>query len=243
MIKLMTLNLWGYEQWDTREKAVLSLMKKQSPDIIALQEVRFDMTKAPTSQAAHLASKGSFPYVIYTPSLREGRRPRQRTLTEGYSHGLALLSKYPVVSSELYHLSQGFNFDEPCSTLFATININGQMIDICNVHFGNADQESNEHLEELVKLCVTRGVQPVVMGDFNIFKLAKHSNNTLLENYTLSSDELDYISVPKNNGTLDYVVIPEKYSFKSVTCPEDEVSDHRAVVTEIETNKNNGKTI
>jgi len=234
MIKLMTLNLWGYEQWDAREKAVLSLMKRQSPDIIALQEVRFDATKALISQAAYLAREGGFPYVIYTPSFREGRHPRQRTLIEGYSHGLALLSKHPIVSSELYLLSQGVNFYEPYSTLFATIGIDGQMIDICNVHFGNTDQESSEHLEELVKLCVSRGNQPIIMGDFNIFKLSEYSNNALLGSYTLSSDKLEYISIPKNNVTLDYVAIPEKYYFKSVTCPEDEVSDHRAVVAEIE---------
>ncbi len=233
MIKLMTLNLWGYEQWDTRKKAVLSLIKRQSPDVIALQEVQFDVVRSPISQATYLAREGCFPYVIYTPSFRKDRHPRRRALTEGYSHGLALLSKHPIVSSELYLLSQGINFDEPCSTLFATINVNGQRIDICNVHFGNTDQESSEHLNELVKLCVKRKIQPVILGDFNIFKLVDHSNNTLLGSYALSSDELEYISIPKNNGTLDYIAIPKKYSFLSVFCPEDEVSDHRTVIAEL----------
>ena len=49
MLRLMTLNLWGYEQWDNRKDAVLSLINRQSPDVIALQEVQLDMKKSPVS--------------------------------------------------------------------------------------------------------------------------------------------------------------------------------------------------
>ncbi len=60
----MTLNLWGYEQWDNRKDAVLSLINRQSPDVIALQEVQLDMKKSPVSQASFLAEKELYPYTI-----------------------------------------------------------------------------------------------------------------------------------------------------------------------------------
>jgi len=41
--------------------------------------------------------------------------------------------------------------------------------------------------------------------------------------------------MPKNNGTLDYIVVPkEAYSIGEVTCPNDYVSDHRALLATIE---------
>ncbi len=64
MLRLMTLNLWGYEQWDNRKDAVLSLINRQSPDVIALQEVQLDMKKSPVSQASFLAEKELYPYTI-----------------------------------------------------------------------------------------------------------------------------------------------------------------------------------
>ena len=218
MLRLMTLNLWGYEQWDNRKDAVLSLINRQSPDVIALQEVQLDMKKSPVSQASLLAEKELYLYTVYVSSFRTERYPRRRSLSGGYSHGLALLSKYPITSSEQHLLSQGADFDEPCSALFTSIKV----------------QESSKHLEELTEICIAKGSQPIILGDFNIFELGKHVDNELLQDYSLSSDELSYISIPKNNGTLDYIIIPKRYSFSSVTCPEDVVSDHRAVCADVE---------
>jgi len=234
MLRLMTLNLWGYEQWGDRKDAVLSLINRQSPDVIALQEVQLDMNKSSISQASFLAKKELYPYTVYVPSFRTKRHPRRQSLSGGYSHGLALLSRYPIVSSELYLLSQGAEFNEPCSVLFANIQVDGENIDLCNVHFGNTDQESSKHLEELSEICVARDSQPIILGDFNMFELDKHTSSAPLRGYSLSSDELSYISIPKNNGTLDYIAIPKQYSFSSVTCPKDIVSDHRAVCADIE---------
>lgn len=235
MLKLMTLNLWGYKHWDKRQEAILSLIKKLSPDIIALQEVQFDITKSVVSQASYLAEIGHYPYVIYTPSFRKDRYPREQSLIGGRSHGLAFMSKFPFTSNELYLLSQGEGFEEPCSVLFASVGVDGHKIELCNVHFGNTNQESNEHLEELSKLFTIRNIHPIILGDFNIFKLRDRSDSNLLKSYLLSSDELVYTSIPKNKGTLDYIAIPKEYSFENIICPDDVVSDHRAVFAKVKT--------
>ena len=74
MLRLMTLNLWGYEQWDNRKDAVLSLINRQSPDVIALQEVQLDMKKSPVSQAS---------YRRFVPSdIRDGDLYREATLMD-----------------------------------------------------------------------------------------------------------------------------------------------------------------
>lgn len=233
MVRLMTLNLWGYNEWTERKGALLSLINNLEPDIIALQEVRLDLSQSSTSQATSLADDASFTYSIYTPTYRTGQNPRAELLLNGYSHGLAILSKFPITSSESYHLSQGADFKEPCSALFASVSMNGDKLDLCNVHFGNTDQESSLHLEELSQLCQLREVRPIIMGDFNIFNLNDSVEDTLFKDYFLSSSEQNYISIPKDNGTLDYIAIPRPYAFETVICPEDRVSDHRAVFAEI----------
>lgn len=55
------------------------------------------------------------------------------------SHGLVVLSKYPIISIESYLLKQHPDHDEPYSVLFAQIQVGDKTVDICNVHFGNSD--------------------------------------------------------------------------------------------------------
>ena len=64
--------------------------------------------------------------------------------------------------------------------LFTSIKVDGENVDLCNVHFGNTDQESSKHLEELAEICTTKDSQPIILGDFNIFELGKHVDNELL---------------------------------------------------------------
>ena len=45
--------------------------------------------------------------------------------------------------------------------------------------------------------------------------------------------EKKYISYPKGNFTLDYILIPKKYKFKNLKCEGKNLSDHRALIAEI----------
>ena len=155
-------------------------------------------------------------------------------MTQETSYGLALISKHPIISIESYFLRRHPDYDEETSVLFCKINIDGRIVDVCNVHFGNSDLFSDLHLNELMDLCEERNIEPIILGDFNNFNLAAYKQSRL-RNYRISSEVADYESMPKNNGTLDYIVVPSSsYDIQQVQCPDIYVSDHRALIADIE---------
>lgn len=234
MIKLATLNIWGYTDWVNRKDSIVSVINSLQPDILALQEVQTNLAFSPRPQSDFLAKCCGFSYRIFAPTYRRGQQiDRQGEETQEASYGLALLSMYPIMSSETYFLRQHTEHAETCSVLFVALNVDGARTEICNVHFGNSDLSSDLHLNELMDLCEMRKSRPIIVGDFNNFGLNGYKQ-TRLDGYELSTDKADYISLPKNDGTLDYIAAPSgSYSIREVICPEEYLSDHRMVLASI----------
>lgn len=234
MLKVMTLNLWCYFDWNNRKENITSLIKEESPDIIGFQESQTNHAFSNFPQSDIIANATGYMYRVFAPTYkRDGQVDADRGMTQETSYGLALISKYPIISVETYFLRRHPDYDEETSVLFCKIDINGVTIDICNVHFGNSDLFSDLHLNELIDLCEARNIRPIILGDFNNFNLSMYKQNRLGD-YTLSSEIAAYESMPKNNGTLDYIVVPSSlYTIDEVICPEVYVSDHKAVVATI----------
>ncbi len=231
----MTLNLWGYNDWSSRESNILALIKKIDPDIITLQEVEIDSTYSELSQSENIAKICGYEYHVFKPAFtRESSFEQKNTSDRIVTHGLAVLSKYPIISSQSYRLRKQRDFNEPCIALITNIDVDGHILDLWNIHLANTDKHSDLHIRELMLLCSSRSRTPIIQGDFNIYNLDDYSKN-ILSKYCLSSEKLKYISMPKDNGTLDYIIIPvTKYKFEKVSCPTDYVSDHMAIVAFIE---------
>jgi endonuclease/exonuclease/phosphatase family metal-dependent hydrolase len=235
MLKTMTLNLWCYFDWRNRKDTIVSLLKELDPDFITFQEAQTNASFSPWPQSDFIADACGYTYRVFAPTYgRDGQIDKDDAMTIRASYGLALISKYPIISSETYFLRQHPDHDEACSVLFCKIDMNGTIIDVCNVHFGNSDLFSDLHLNELMDLCKSRGIEPIIQGDFNIFDLSAYKENRL-KGYTLSTDIATYESMPKDHGTLDYIVAPSsKYAIQEIICPDAYVSDHRAVWARIE---------
>jgi endonuclease/exonuclease/phosphatase family metal-dependent hydrolase len=234
-IRIMTLNLWCYFDWSNRKDNIVSLVKELNPDFVAFQETQTNLSFSNYPQSDFIANACGYRYRLFAPTYgRDGQVDQDGNMTQRTSYGLALISKYPVISSETYFLRQHPGHDEVCSILLCTIDMNGTLVDVCNVHFGNSDLFADLHLNEVMDLCKDRSIQPVLLGDFNIFDLSVYTN-TRLKSYTLSSDVTTYKSMPKNDGTLDYIVVPSaRYELKEVLCPEIYVSDHKALFATVE---------
>ncbi len=52
--------------------------------------------------------------------------------------------------------------------------------------------------------------------------------------YTLSYDYKPYISYPKDNWCLDYVLLPDNFKFMDLELIEEYTSDHKGLSVEIE---------
>ena len=70
------------------------------------------------------------------------------------------------------------------------------------------------------------------MGDFNIYTIAKYKE-TYGNQYVSSSELYNYASYPNDKASLDYILLPKQYEFKSFNCQPEYVSDHRMIVAEI----------
>ena len=234
MLKAMTLNLWCYFDWDNRKDNITSLVKSESPDFITFQEAQTNHAFSALPQSDYIADACSYKYRVFAPMYkRDGQIDKAGGMTQETSYGLALISKHPIVSVESYFLRRHPDYTEETSVLFCKIDIDGVMVDVCNVHFGNSDLFSDLHINELMDVCEERNIEPILLGDFNNFDLAAYKKNRL-KNYKITSEVAEYRSMPKNNGTLDYIAVPSsKYDIKSVLCPDAYVSDHRALLAYI----------
>lgn len=233
MLKIMTLNLWRYYDWGNRKKNIIKLINGNSPDVIGMQEVQTNTSFSFYPQSNDIANNTDYKYRTFAPtSVKFNQIDKKGKKTMRATHGLAILSKYPIISSESYVLEQQKSDKEARSVLFCTIQKNDQIIEVCNVHFSNDDDLAHLHLKELMEICTERKINPIIFGDFNLFDISKYKSN-ILSNYLSSIDFKNYQSYPKDNGTLDYVLVPDKYSIKKVICPTLYVSDHRALITDI----------
>lgn len=234
MLRIMTLNMWGYYEWENRKAALLSLVNAQKPACIALQEVQLNHAFSHYPESDFIADNCGYQYRIFAPTYpRNNQIDQTGVRNQRTSYGLAFLSKYPIISAETHYLRRYPDHDEECSVVFCKIAVDGVTIDICVVHFANSDKHSDLHLNELMDVCEQRNQQPIILGDFNNFNLAAYKE-TRLKDYTLSTDSAEYISMPKDNGTLDYIVAPTyRYALSDIHCAPEYVSDHRALLATV----------
>jgi len=235
MLKVMTLNLWRYYEWDSRVDAIVALIDEEAPDIIAFQEVLTNHAFSDYPATDFIADKCGYKYRVFSPTLaRTDSKDRQGNRTQNASEGQAFISKFPIVSSESYFLRQYPEYLEDKAVLFCTVDADDGRVELCNVHFANSDV-AYAHLDQLLELIRIRQTQPIILGDFNIYKLAdRKETSQLLRKYTLSSEVTEYISFPEDNDSLDYIAVPSaKYQLSDVQCPAVYVSDHRPVIGRI----------
>lgn len=235
MLKIMSLNLWRYYDWDVRKDYITSLIQEQAPDFIALQEVLTNHAFSDFPQSDFIADACGYPFWAFGPTLlRMNSRDKEGNRNQQASEGQACISKYPILATESYFLRQHPGYAEDVSVQFCSLDVNGETVELCNVHFANNDV-AYKQLDELLELIEMRGTTPIILGDFNIYKLAEYkATNQLLKSYRISSEVADYVSFPRDGESLDYIAVPNsKYVVQDVVCPDTYVSDHKALLATV----------
>lgn len=68
MFKAMTLNLWGYHDWDNRMDGLVALVKQEAPDCIALQEVLTNHAFSDYPSSDFIADSCGYTYRVFAPT-------------------------------------------------------------------------------------------------------------------------------------------------------------------------------
>lgn len=233
-LKILNLNLWNYNNWEERRPKIIQTIKEHNPDVIVLQEVRDDLqfNKKGNNQLEQLNKELKYPYKeFYAVTDKQKERP------EKYDHycveGTAILSKFPLSKIEKIKLRKHPDDRYTCGNLHVQIN-GKKKLDLIAVHFSNSDLFSLLHLIETLSWIRKKKNTPIIVGDFNMWH-TDWLNDLTDQDYISSMSYKKYVSYPQNNNwTLDYILIPKKFKFKSLECLKENISDHKALVTEVE---------
>ncbi|MDP7521004.1 MAG: endonuclease/exonuclease/phosphatase family protein [Candidatus Pacearchaeota archaeon] len=233
-IKILNLNIWNYTNWDKRKPKIAKFIKKYNPDVVFFQEIRDDtkFNKKGDNQAKQLNRELNYPsYVFYSQTDKRKERPGKykRFCIEG----TAILSKFPIIKTEKEMLTKHKNDKYNCGNLFARLRVKNKFVDIINVHFSNSEYFSLLHLLETLKQVEKKKIKPIIAGDFNMHEY-KVLHDLTKEDYESSMNYKKYMSYPLRKWTLDYILIPKKYKFKSFECAGKDISDHKSLIAEVE---------
>ncbi len=231
-MKILNLNLWNYNNFESRKPQIIKFIKKHDPDIIVFQEVRDDIrfNKKGNNQAKQLKKELKYPhYAFYQIADKQKGWPKK--YKKYCVEGTAILSKYPFLKVERRKLKQQKEDKYPRGNLYVRIKAE-KIIDVVVVHFSNTDLFSLLHLLETLKWINSKKITPIIVGDFNI-RYPDWLHDLTEEGYLSSAKYKKYISYPLANYTLDYILIPKKFKFKSFSCLGKNLSDHRALVADI----------
>lgn len=211
IIKLISLNLAGYQDWERRQADIVSYLNTEKPDILLLQEVKFDPGMSSLSQSTLLNRLLETPYAYEDTSVTRYHKPHK---DDAYREGLAVLSNFPIVKSESLVLIKN---DADAHTRFVQsidLKIGDTEFKVSNIHFSN-NQYSGDQFAELLTILEQRGEKRVLCGDFNIFELEQYES-LYSPSYVASTEFKRYVSFPAGNLTLDYMLLPREYKYESL---------------------------
>lgn len=227
-LKICTLNLWGFNEWRTRQEAIAKHLKEVDADIVCFQEVVFDPDTSTYTQVGILNNALDYKYEhIDVSRLYSGSE------IKNFREGLAILSQHPVVRAETLALRKNEDDKHVRIVQLLDIQVDNRMLLLANVHFSNQADFSRTHLKELLEILSNRYEKRIVVGDFNMNNNIDKNRDLFEENYILSTDFASYTSYPGKSETLDYIMLPKNYSFNSINTSTEYLSDHKAVTAEI----------
>jgi endonuclease/exonuclease/phosphatase family metal-dependent hydrolase len=172
-IRILDLNIWNYnEPWPARRERIVDLIQRTSPDMVALQEIRYHEDRAePGHQAAQICASLTGYACIWQPAHYWPPETTQPTGGKRWE-GLAILSRYPIVDQCVYRLSR--DADDPRDSfqrlvLSAQVRTTSGLFWLFNTHFPLSGRARNRAIVEAFGFVTqTAQGQPFAFaGDFN----------------------------------------------------------------------------
>ncbi len=232
-LKVMTFNIQHCKNYRTGEidfDLFADAIKSVNADIIGLNEVRGKGENSIfEAQAKILAEKTGLNY-FFAPAIN---------VKNGGPYGNAILSKYPVKSTEIIMIPDPAvkkykdGYETRC-VLRAVIDA-GSDITVLVTHFGlNPDEEENA--SETVMNSIT-DERCILMGDFNVLPDSVYLN-PVRERMTDTADDFDYVpySFPSDrpDRKIDYIFTSRDIRTISAEILAMVVSDHRPYIAVLE---------
>jgi endonuclease/exonuclease/phosphatase family metal-dependent hydrolase len=228
-VRVTTLNLQQFTDWETRQPRIVDYLRETSPDVVLFQEAVFLPDISPFNQAQLINQTLEYPYMHSAIT-----RLQPSAQHETYREGLAALSRHAVIQSDTLILKQAPEDEHNRIVQLLDLELGGRTMKLANVHFSLTDTTdfATAHLKETLGILAMRGEERVIAGDFNLDNL-EVLVDIWGDRYRCST-EADYITFPSMDKRVDYFLIPKSHSFADISTSDDTLSDHRAVTVDIE---------
>ena len=215
-LKIGTYNIFHAEKAGYDLSKIANNIKNKGLEIVGLQEVDNNTRRnGRVNQASGIASKLGYNYKFFKAINHDGGE-----------YGLAILSKYPIVSSELIKLSSGLA--EQRILAHAEINVNGTIVHFFVTHLsydgeGGGASRTTQFKEVANKFAKYENF--ILMGDFNTRNLDEY--NVIKNSALVNSKSNSVITYPDGKSPLDNIVYStECFSAGGPNVVTNSYSDH-----------------
>ncbi len=154
-VRVVTYNVQYGPDIPAIAAAIESTPALASAGVFLIQEIE-SYGSEPSSRAKQLADLLGLGYV-YVPA-RE---------VPGGTHGLAILSAFPITAVEKMDLRQAANASQHRIAIQATIDVDGHPLDVINVHL-DTKLSAKQRIAQLSPIVVDAPPATLVGGDFNM---------------------------------------------------------------------------
>jgi endonuclease/exonuclease/phosphatase family metal-dependent hydrolase len=234
-LKIITINVWRYYEWEKRKQKLANFLKKEDADIVLFQEVASSEKSKWNNQIEEINEMVKYPFFAFEKLVKMTKWHEEPIDYEMY-YGFGILSKYKIKEKELVKLKHVLK-KKDFGFMHCVIEIDNKDFYFLNVHFENTDEGSKEQLKKTLKFCERNKINPIIAGDFNM------KNTETLKELAGKSYEISYFvkhyfsfmptefSNNKEPITLDYIIVGKnKFKILEVECVENSPSDHRPIV-------------
>ena len=201
---------------------IAQIIKSKNHDIVGLQEIDYKTTRSKkVDQPAKLAEYAEMPYYVFVRAIDY----------QGGQYGTLILSKYPIISSEVIPLE---SWDKEGRALgHAVIDVNGFQFDFFNTHLSYEDttlrKEQFFEVSEKTDACKNF----ILTGDFNT---ADFTEFTILGANLINKVGRWYPTFPGGNSAIDNIVYTDAFKEIASGTVTKSFSDHYMLWAEFEIN-------
>ena len=203
-------------------KTIANVIKEAKLDIVGVQEVDLRTSRSDrVDQPRMLADLAEMPYYVFVRAIDY----------QGGQYGTLILSKYPIVSSEVIPLE---SWDKEARSLgHAVIDIDGRQIDFFNTHLSYEDKTLRTlqffEVSEKTDLCKDF----ILTGDFNT---ADFNEFAILGANLINNQFRFYPTFPGGNSAIDNIVYTDSFKEVASGTVTQSYSDHYMLWAEFELN-------
>ncbi|MDR3142508.1 MAG: endonuclease/exonuclease/phosphatase family protein [Tannerellaceae bacterium] len=217
--------------------AIAKVINSVKPDLVALQEIDVNTERSGShiNQAEELGRQtGMYSFFVKTIDFQGG------------AYGIAVLSKYPFISTRAIELPMEHNAGgEPRAVAFVVVEpVEGHKIAFASTHFDLEEENKKLQINSIIDYVQDINIPVILAGDFNaepdsyvIQALDKVFQRTCIRcPFTIPEIEPSH--------TIDYISFTPKGSFEVVkheVINEDYASDHLPVFAIVKKKSNDAK--